>query len=863
MTISAMTRRRAGGAAAIGLTVVGAGGAMAGQAAAADLPPGFIGLETQPSHFGTMKPQGYDKQIICIDAGKWYPSRKTPATTVTNQPQTAYLMSKYSQTTDKITAAALTYLVKLKMDSQQSVVAKSYATIPAANKAAFDAKVAELRAEAANYAGPYNLNAVKLSAATTKVGGTVTYQNANPKSAAGYVSQQGTVTLTISGPGVFATNGQKTLSVKTVKGQPMNYDVKATGAGTVTVNETVSGLPSGSIYVHSPQREGYQRMAEYVNGGVAPTITTSKSFAVTAAPVPPTKAAPTITTKTSNAEAKVGGKVSDTVMGSGFPAGAKVTGKSVLYAQNADGTQGAKVGEGTYTATADKDGKFTAKTTTVTVPNAGKYTWVESHAAGSVGNTQWDAATSKWGDVDETTIVTPPSPNTTPVTPMITTKTSNSTVAPRAKIFDTVKGSGFPAGATVEGTSVLYKVGASGVPADGSVPDDATQVGVATYTATADDKGEFEAKTSELEVPSAGTYVWVESHQGGEHDNKTWEASESPFGDTAETTNVKEEIKVYTPKITTKMNVVGEKKLSDTIVITGAPANTELSGTDTLYGPLEKMPAESDAAPADAKIVKTIKWKGTTDAQGNLTIQTDEVDVPSTGVYVWQEKLNGGESGNAKWETTTGKYGQVVESTEITPKTVQPVVTTQTSVATVNGKTDLYDTIKVTGGVPGSTVTGKDVLYGPFQTKPAEGEIPSNAKVVGTVSWKAVLDKDGNATVKSPSITIDKPGYYVWLESLDAGKHGDSTWKASTDKFGRPSETTYFESPKTPTTPVTPPATPVTPPPAPVTPPVVGPKVQTDNVASSNAASLAGLALGAAALTGGIVVMRRRSNGNA
>lgn len=676
-------------------------------------------------------------------------------------------------------------------------------------------------AEAAKYASTsYDL--VGSAPASAAEGSTVNITGVGIKDAQGTYVPGITMKFTLAAGDKWADGSTGT---KTIESTTAAQTLKAIGnADGVQVTATTSDIPDSGIWFANVQ-DNYSQDIFIAGQKVSDNLSLSTSYTPTTSSVNPT-----ITTKTSQAEANVNVDLYDTVIGTGFPAGAKVTGKSELFKVNEDGTKGAKVGEAAYTATADNNGRFEVKTNTVKITEKGTYNWVESHDAGQQGTVTWAAATSKFGETTETTLVK------LPHNPTITTKASSATAVSGTDLYDTVIGDGFPAGAKVTGQSDLYEVKADGTQGQ--------KVGTGTYTATADSKGHFEVKTTTVKIDKTGTYNWVESHNAGSVGKyDTWPAGTSKFGDKSETTVVTP--KTTQPQVTTLTSVKqanGKTALTDTIKVTNGVPGAKVSGKDVLYGPFATKPVEG-AVPANAPVAGTVDWEATLDAKGEATIVSKPVTVEKAGYYVWNESLNGGTSGGSTWKDYTGKFGVAEETSLITNVKMK---TNTAATGKVGDK--LTDTIKVEGTVsqPGTITATLYYMAGAKQdaTKDntaawAEALKSGKAKAVGSVNVK--INKDGTYT--TPGILADKEGVYTWAEDF-AFADGK---KFNVTKPGESHEVTNVEKPKSP----------------PKEGPKEGPKVETDMVNGQDGGNSAGyiglLAVGAAGA--GIYMARRRSVG--
>lgn len=109
----------------------------------------------------------------------------------------------------------------------------------------------------------------------------------------------------------------------------------------------------------------------------------------------------------------------------------------------------------------------------------------------------------------------------------------------------------------------------------------------------------------------------------------------------------------------------------------------------------------------------------------------------------------------------------------------------------------LTDTVSLSGGSPGDTITVNTTVYGPLSSQPTVSALaPSGTPVFQTLSKQVTLDSSGAATAAFTSKATTAAGYYVWVESTEATA-GD---EAATSTYGRASETTSVGSPTVATT---------------------------------------------------------------
>ncbi|WGX97187.1 VaFE repeat-containing surface-anchored protein [Nocardioides sp. L-11A] len=119
-----------------------------------------------------------------------------------------------------------------------------------------------------------------------------------------------------------------------------------------------------------------------------------------------------------------------------------------------------------------------------------------------------------------------------------------------------------------------------------------------------------------------------------------------------------------------------------------------------------------------------------------------------------------------------------------TPGPAAVSLTTETSKATVKPGAEVFDTVTISGFVPGHGATGSATLYGPFATRDEMACTPQHA--VGTVSFAPA-----NGVIRTPSVKVARTGYYTWVAATTA----DSRNAAATHACGLASETTLVRKP--------------------------------------------------------------------
>ena len=119
-----------------------------------------------------------------------------------------------------------------------------------------------------------------------------------------------------------------------------------------------------------------------------------------------------------------------------------------------------------------------------------------------------------------------------------------------------------------------------------------------------------------------------------------------------------------------------------------------------------------------------------------------------------------------------------------------PSVTTETSQARAEPGAELYDKITVEGVPDDEEVTVSSTLYYHGDDRPErQPNVPDHAEPVGTVETVV----QGSGTYDTPTVTIDKPGYYTWVETIE----GTETMEPWTSDYGISEETSIIPwSPK-------------------------------------------------------------------
>lgn len=291
--------------------------------------PSYFGYESKPvtpagesvAHsvwFGVMDYNGV--KVFCID-GKLLAPSQAPSKPISksDQAKLAYLTSRYTTSTDKVTVAAVSYIARQLLDPGfASFDSKAFATLDTSVQAKIKAKVSALNSEASRYAGPYQPAVTNTAAAADKAGSvssgaaTVAVRSASGADLAGVK-----YTATIS-RGTFA-GGKKTVT-GTTGTSPVKLswaaDSGAKNGAPVTVKVSYTSVPSTSYYEYDSPNSKEQRVIS------AAPATTLASAPVIARIVVPT---PTAHTKVSTTQWVPGSTLTDVLTTSGVSGSPKVT----------------------------------------------------------------------------------------------------------------------------------------------------------------------------------------------------------------------------------------------------------------------------------------------------------------------------------------------------------------------------------------------------------------------------------------------------------------------------------------------------------------------------------------------------------
>ncbi|MFS3128073.1 class F sortase [Nocardioides sp. Bht2] len=120
-----------------------------------------------------------------------------------------------------------------------------------------------------------------------------------------------------------------------------------------------------------------------------------------------------------------------------------------------------------------------------------------------------------------------------------------------------------------------------------------------------------------------------------------------------------------------------------------------------------------------------------------------------------------------------------VESAVAFRVVARPILTTKASAQVVKPGAKLFDTVQLSGFVPGHGAKGRATLYGPFARVTKNVCRPANA--VATVEFTP-----RNGSVRTPAVKVTEPGHYTWVAQTSKDSHN----KAARHRCGLAAETT-------------------------------------------------------------------------
>lgn len=228
-------------------------------------------------------------------------------------------------------------------------------------------------------------------------------------------------------------------------------------------------------------------------------------------------------------------------------------------------------------------------------------------------------------------------------------------------------------------------------------------------------------------------------------------------------------IERFTPQVTTQaqdpvVNDDGSSLLKDQLSVRGMP-DTDATVESVLWGPFNDDPS-AEGTLASVPEGAPQAGKDSTPISGNGVYETPNgVTVTEPGYYTWTESmpakdymLDGTRMMVDAWQSAFGI------ASETTIVKWRPQVVTQTSHQEAAPGTEITDTLTVSGNRPGQTLGVNSTLYYVGTEKPVRGaEIPEDAEEVFSTTTQVT----GNDTVVTDGYTVNRPGYYTWVESIE------------------------------------------------------------------------------------------------
>lgn len=764
------------------------------------------------------------ERFICIDNGQSVPTTVDTPLVGVNAPDLAYLFWKYGDTTDDVTATALSYIVK------------THTALPHNHKGSTPSlqqkRVKELRADAKAHKGPYRAS---VQVKSSKDNRTATASNLGVRSSAGNWMSGLTMTATIEGPGVWEGTKSKTLKVKTGD-KGLTHKIDRTGsfdaADKIKVNVTVDGLPTSKVSYHKAESKNHQRVVRLKQ----PVGKVKASDSTTLERV---KLTYEITTRAQHDTAGDDGvrssrdEITVNVTDGQWPAGGKLVVHSTLWSNGKDkpNTQ-AGVPESAKKV-ADVETVFTGpgtKTTEDVQIPAGQgrdwFTWTEEVTASGKGPNEIHNWSGKYGVTSETFT---DSIAEQPFSPKVETKTGkldkNGDISDTFRVFldegeawgdytdiETSKSQPTPVMVTFD----LYHSMTDATKDNGpDVPKDATHIGQVKSDALTEPTEDLTAP--KINVPEEyrnGSLTWVASIS----------SSDTPADQGRE--NVREFTSDYgigtesisnqwTPKVVTQAQspvIDAGDDMVDTLTVSGLPSDgdSEITAECLAWGPFKEKPKKGSEVAKDAALA----GKGTVEVNEDGEVDCNAGKAPEPGFYVFTN-----ETLKSKDDRVAGTEDRKVYADESFTTRWAPNVWTNTQDQKVklgaDGTANVSDVLTMAGGQPNSDVPVTVYLNGPVDKlpddvksqpkdgapahrddskekkdsnvdnttsdvdgtfekgKPFADPTSKNSKefdssqVIDQVDVVLHLDENGEATVTSPEFTVDAVNYYWFTYKSD------------------------------------------------------------------------------------------------
>lgn len=726
------------------------------------------------------------ERFVCIGNGRALPTKFGARKTATDA-ELAYLIRKHGKSTNKSVATALAYIMKT--DSKHTNHKNSTPKLE-------QSRVASMRADAKKHAGPYNANQIYFDQQASRA----VIKGVGVRSKAGNYVAGATVTMTISGPGVFAnsaaTNSGKKLVVTSATAAK-SYTITRTGsltaASTISVGVKVTGLAGTTYQWTEAQASGYQRTLSMNPSSSTVSRSVSTSWVSTASPLEYS-----ISTVREVSEIGVDGQrqsrdlISLEAVNGTWPAGQSVVVNSTLYHHGPDKPELSMTVPATSTPVAHVTTTFTGPgrvfTPWVDVPagfDNDYFVWHETVAGSGSGSSAIHSWNGMYGVEEETFDYRPRDPMWSV---LVETRTSELDPASGdihdefdvtlaedpgfanewGEYEDSETGEKHPVGVVV--TFDLYHSENDPTIAPQSAPP-ATATLVATVKSdpvTSEGTGYVTPTVKVPEEYRSGYLTWVASIDPadivGEVEAGMLFNWRSAYGIAAETT-----FTPWTPHIVTS---VAEKVINsgdemvDWLTVTGLPGDgvtSPVMATCTAWGPFAEAPKvgsilDPETAPFAGEGTSVVTSNGQYECNAGLA--------PSGGHYVFTESTSANTDGTVNPTRDLEVYA---EESFITRW--DPTVITRVQSQYVRPGDEVIDIISVTG-IPESTspVTATCTLWGPFAAHPEIGDevdaLANDPAATGTV------EVTGDGEYECSAGRISESGIYVFTHETSESEDG-------------------------------------------------------------------------------------------
>jgi hypothetical protein len=202
---------------------------------------------------------------------------------------------------------------------------------------------------------------------------------------------------------------------------------------------------------------------------------------------------------------------------------------------------------------------------------------------------------------------------------------------------------------------------------------------------------------------------------------------------------------VATPTLVTRVSAQSStvgSTITDSVVVSGI-GSLRLAIAAELFGPFETR--------AEIRCEGTPAWRGTLQADGDGTYQTEPFRVERPGYYTYRESIV---EGPANAAVTTA----CAEAAETTVVRARPEVSTVASSEVVLPGEELHDRVRVTG-LGGASADVELELFGPFASRAA-------IRCAGSPVWSGRFTVRGDGDHESPSVELQRAGFYGYRERI-------------------------------------------------------------------------------------------------